>query len=104
MHTARARVCKVGHAEADSGDYESVCAHAAFWRVHSRTQDWPYRAVLVRSCTPSSAPCAQADTTTGEGLRTSACVRGQLKTAFDGIGVVAHLRVREGATAVGPAR
>ena len=103
VHTLSSVVCKVGHAGADSGDYESVCAHAAFRRVQSRTQDWPYRAVLVRSCTPLSAPCAQADTTTGEGLRTSACARGQLKTAFDGIGVVAHLRVREGQRPLGRA-
>ena len=66
LHTLPYGVCFSGHAEADSGGHASVCAHGTPARVQSRTQDWPYRAVLVRFCTLSSAPCAQADTTTGE--------------------------------------
>ena len=84
VHTWRPRVCKVGHRIGRNEPFLSVCAHAAYWRVQSRTRDRQNGAVSVRLCTPSSAPCAQADTTTGEGPRS--------------------LRVREGPTAGGPAR
>ena len=76
LHTLSYGVCFSGHAEADSGGHASVCAHGTPTRVQSRTQDWPYRAVLVRFCTPSSAPCAQADKTTSEGPGTSPHARG----------------------------
>ena len=62
MHTGRSRVCEVGHAEADSGDYESVCAHAAYWRVQSRTRDRQNGAALVRLCTRGASACAKSDT------------------------------------------
>ena len=84
VHTGCSGVCKVGHADADSGDRTSACAHGTPARVQSRTRDRPCRAALVRLCTPSNAPCAQADTTTGEGP--------------------ARLRAREGPTAGGHAR
>ncbi len=84
LHTLPHGVCEVGHDEADSGGRASVCAHAASWRVQSRTRDRPFRALPVRLCTPSNAPCAQSDTTTGEGP--------------------GRPRVREGSTADGSAQ
>ena len=62
VHTGRLCVCKVGHAEAVSGDYESVCAHAALSRVQRRTRDRPCRAALVRLCTRDARECAKSDT------------------------------------------
>ncbi len=84
VHTGRPRVCEVGHKISRNEPFLSVCAHAAYWRVQSRTLDRQNGAVSVRLCTPSNAPCAQADTTTGEGP--------------------GSLRVREGPTAGEPAR
>ena len=66
VHTGRPRVCKVGHGTGRIAPHLSVCAHAALWRVQSRTRDLPNGAALVRLRTPSNAPCAQADTTTGK--------------------------------------
>ena len=37
LHTRSYGVCRYGHAEADSGDRASVCAHGTPRRVHSRT-------------------------------------------------------------------
>ena len=37
-------------------------AHGTPTRVQSRTQDWPYRAVLVRFCTLGARACAFPDT------------------------------------------
>ncbi len=84
VHTGRTRVCKVGHGIGQIAPFLSVCAHAALWRVHSRTRDWQNSAVLVRMCTPSNAPCAQSDTTTGGGPDASERARGRRPTGRRG--------------------
>ena len=62
VHTGRPRVCKVGHAEADSGDRASVKAHGTLVRVQSRTRDRRNGAVPVRLCTRDACACAKSDT------------------------------------------
>ena len=84
VHTGRSGVCEIGHENADSGGRASVCAHGTWLRVQIRTRVRPRSAARVRLCTPSSAPCAQADTTTGEGPRTPACTKGQRPTGSRG--------------------
>ena len=66
VHTGRPRVCEVGHAEADSGGYASVCAHGAYWRVRGRTRDRQNGAALVRLCTRGAHACAKSDTKPAE--------------------------------------
>ncbi len=62
LHTGRPRVCEVGHADADSGDYESDCAHVGLRRVQSRTRDRQNGTVPVRLCTRRLLACAKSDT------------------------------------------
>ena len=65
LHTRSYGVCRYGHAEADSGDRASVCAHGTPRRVQSRTRGWPYGAVLVRLCTRDAQACAKSDDASG---------------------------------------